>query len=400
MSVNFIDKEGKQNEVDLDVSIYREADDNQITVPQLLNKKYPTSLDGPDAFTQMCASAGLFFKEDRKHGVRAPSLSQVIDAPRMNAGGTIVREASPASRVLLPAAILQYVESKLARDLTTGPNTFDDAVAVSQSIANNRALQPVISYTGTGGPENIRAQRISQLDKPAMMLSITASDVARKIPTSSVGLEISREAMQAFTLDLVGLTLARYFAIERFNVLQDNLLSFLNGDADGENTPMATSKSALAQVKANTLDATIVAAGGLTHKAWLAWLYTNIIYRRIDWIVTDFAGLMAIENRTGRPTNVQNDSTDRLDRSFKVMYPGMKDAPVNVFVVDASAGWPANTIMGFMSSAAIMKITNSLADYAAVEEFVLQKKTGMRYDTGVLYTRLYDEAFAVLSLTL
>ena len=52
-----------------------------------------------------------------------------------------------------------------------------------------------------------------------------------------------------------------------------------------------------------------------------------------------------------------------------------------------------------MSSQAIMKVTNSLADYAAVEEFVLQRKTGMRYDTGVLYTRLYDEAFDVLSLT-
>jgi len=138
----------------------------------------------------------------------------------------------------------------------------------------------------------------------------------------------------------------------------------------------------------------------LTQKAWLAWLYRNIRYRRIDTIVTDFAGLMAIENRTNRPTNVQNDSTDRIDRPFVVSYPGMDDQPIKVFVMDTGSSWPANTIMGFDSRHALMKVTNLLADYAAVEEFVLQKKTGMRFDSGVLYTRLYDEAFDTLSLTL
>ncbi len=397
----FVDARGEQHEENLDVSIYREATAKNLSVRQLLNQKYPTAVDGPDAFTQMCASAGLFFKEDRKNGITAPSLAQVLDAPVMNAAGTIVRDASPASRILFPAAVLQYVESRLQRDYTTGPNAFDNAVAVSQTVANNRTQQPVIKYTDTSGPESgVRAQRISQLDSPTTMLTITASDIVRKIPTTSIGLEISREAMQAFTLDLVGMTLVRFFAIERYNVLNDNLLGFLQGDADSVVTPMSANTSALAQVKANSLDSTISAAGTLTQKAWLLWLYRNIIYRRLDWIVTDIAGLMAIENRTGRPTNVMNNSTDRIDRAFKVTYPEMQDTPINVFVVDPSVGWPANTIMGFMSSGAIMKITNSLADYAAVEEFVLQKKTGMRYDTGVLYSRLYDEAFDTLSLTL
>ena len=325
MSVIFKNAAGEQHDVDLDVSIYREAEDNHLTVRQLINRKYPTAVDGPDAFTQMCASAGLFFKEDLKHGVHAPNLAAVIDAPRMNAGGTIVRDASPASRVLFPAAILQYVESQLARDFTSGPNAFDSAIAISQSVANNRVLQPVISYTGAGGPMNTRAQRIAQLASPAMMLAITASDVARAIPTSSVGLEISKEAMQAFTLDLVGMTLVRYFAIERFNILQDNLLNFLNGDPDGVNAPMSSSKNALVQTTARSLDPTISTAGVLTQTAWLKWLYQNIQYRRMDWLVTDFAGLLAIDNRVGRPTNIMNNSTDRVDRAFKVTYPDMKE---------------------------------------------------------------------------
>lgn len=397
MSVNFKNAKGEMHDVDLETSVYREAHDSGLTVRQLINQKHPTQVDGPDAFTQMCASAGLFFKEDRMNGVKAPTLSNIIDQPVKDATGSIVREATPASRILFPAAVLEYVESKLARALADGPNAFDNAVAVSQTVSGPRIEQPVISYDNAGGPENSRAQRIAQLDKPAMMLTITAADIARKIPTSSLGMEMSKEALAAFTLDLVGMTLVRYFAIERYMTLNENLLMFLQGDTDGVDTAMATSKSALTQVKADTLDATITAAGELTQLAWLKWLYRNIIYRRLDWIVTDFNGLMSIETRTNRPTNVMNDSTDRIDRAFKVVYPGLEDQPIKVFVVDS--GWPANTIMGFMSSQAIMKVTNSQAEYSAVEEFVLQKKTAMRFDSGVLYTRLYDEAFDVLSLT-
>lgn len=400
MSVVFVDRTGQQCEENLDVSLYREAEAEKLSVRQLINKKYPTSVDGADAFTQMCASAGLFFQPDLKNGVKAPTIKQLLDSPVRNASGTVVREAAPESRILFPAAIIEYVESRLARDNTSGPNAFDNMVAVSQSITGNRFEQPIVDYNTFGGPEQARSRRIAQLDKPTMMVSITASDVTRTIPTSAIGLEMSKEAQQAFTLDFIALTLVRYFAVERFNIMQETLLAILQGDADGTNTSTATVQSALGQVKANTFDATITDAGTLTQKAWLSWLYRNIRYRRIDSIVTDFAGLLAIENRVNRPTVVQNDSTDRIDRPFVVAYPGMDEQPIKVFVMDTGSGWTANTIMGFDSRYAIMKVTNLLADYAAVEEFVLQKKTAMRFDSGVLYTRLYDEAFDVLSLTL
>ena len=400
MSVEFVDKAGQQCEENLDVGIYREAEHERMSVRQLINKKYPSAVDGPDSFTQMCKSAGLYFEPDRKHGVKAQTLNNLFDQPVRDASGAIVRDATPSSRILFPAAIIEYVESKLARDLTSGPNAFDNMIAVEQSVSGARFEQPIVNYETFGGPEQARARRISQLAKPSMMVTITASDVTRTIPTSSIGLEMSKEAQQAFTLDFIAMTLVRYFAVERFNTMQEALLLFLQGDSDGVNTSTATVQSALAQVKADTLDSTIVSAGVLTQKAWLAWLYRNIRYRRIDTIVTDFAGLMAIENRTNRPTNVQNDSTDRIDRPFVVSYPGMDDQPIKVFVMDTGSSWPANTIMGFDSRHALMKVTNLLADYAAVEEFVLQKKTGMRFDSGVLYTRLYDEAFDTLSLTL
>ena len=399
MSVVFIDKDGQQCEENLDVSIYRAAEANSMSVRQYVNRKYPTRADDKDAFTQMCASAGIFFAPQRKAGVKSPTLKQLFDEPVRDASGTIVRDASPASRILFPAAVIEYVESKLERDLTSGPNAFDSMVAVNQSIAGNKFEQPVVNFATFGGPEQARARRISQLDKPAMMVSITASDVTRTLPTSSIGLEMSKEAQAAYTLDFIGMTLARYFAVERYNVMKEALLAILQGDADGTNSSIATVQSALSQTKADTLDATITSAGALSHNAWIKWLFRNIKYRRIDTIVTDIAGLLAIEQRTNRPTNVMNNSTDRIDRPFVVSYPGFEDQPVKVFVLDTDDGWPANTLMGFDSRSAIMKVTNLLADYVAVEEFVLQKKTAMRFDSGVLYSRLYDEAFDVLSLT-
>ncbi len=400
MSVVFIDRAGQQCEENLDVNIYRTAENEGMSVRQYINKKYPTRADDKDAFTQMCASAGIFFAPQRKAGVKSPTLKQLFDEPVKDASGSIVRDASPASRILFPAAVIEYVESKLERDLTSGPNAFDSMIAVQQNINGAKFEQPIVNFTGYGGPESARARRIAQLDKPSMMVSITASDITRTLPTSAIGLEMSKEAQAAYTLDFIGMTLARYFAVERYNIMKEALLAILQGDADGTNSSIATVQSALAQTKADTLDALVTVAGTLTHKAWIKWLFRNIKYRRIDTIVTDIDGLLAIENRTGRPTNVQDNSKDRIDRPFTVSYPGFEDQPVRVFVLETADGWPANTIMGFDSRSAIMKVTNMLADYVAVEEFVLQKKTAMRFDSGVLYSRLYDEAFDTLSLTL
>jgi len=83
---------------------------------------------------------------------------------------------------------------------------FDQMVGNEVTVNTNRYEQPVVSYTKV---ETARRQAISQLAEPSRMLTITAADVMRTIPTESIGLEISDQALQATTLDLVGLSLRR-----------------------------------------------------------------------------------------------------------------------------------------------------------------------------------------------
>ena len=392
--VSFIDADGMRQEASFAPELYKAAMENNMTVRQYINFKYPTAHDAKhDTFVQMCASAGLHFKQDKAMGVNSAPLRMVLDGPINHEAGAITGNVNPVqSRILFPAAILEYVESAMAVDRTSAVTAFDRTVALTTTVANSRVEQPVISYAGKDGPEDSRSQVISQLTRPTAMLSITASEVSKKIATKSLGLEVSDEATQSTTLDLVGLALRRQMEVEGYAMAMEALVAMLSGDTDN-------GQSALSQTKANTLDATIVANGVLTQTAWVKWLYTDLATRRIDWVFTDLAGALAIENRTGKP-NISTDdpNSPRIDALFNLAFPQLVKN-VQMFIVPADWGWPANTIMGIQQSSAIHKYVNSAAQYAAMERFALRKGQGLRFDFGSLYVRLFDDAFSVLSLT-
>jgi hypothetical protein len=392
--VSFIDVEGQRQQISLAPELYKAAADNNMTVRQYINHKYPSASDAKhDTFVQLCASAGLHFKQDKSLGVNSAPLKVVLDSPVSHEAGAITSNVNPVqSRILFPAAVLEYVESKMAVDRTSVVTAFDRTVALTTTVPNARIEQPVINYTGKDGPEDSRAQVTSQLARPPAMLSITTSDVTQKIPTKSLGILVSDEALQSTTLDLVGLALQRQMEVEGYSLAAEALIDMLSGDVDN-------GQSALAQTKANTLDTAIVAAGALTQTAWIKWLYTNLQSRRIDWVFTDIAGAMAIENRTGKP-NISGDdpNSPRIDTIFNIAFPQLVKN-VQMFIVPSDWGWTANTIMGIQSNSAIHKYVNSSASYSAMERFALQKGQGLRFDFGSLYARLFDDAFSVLSLT-
>jgi hypothetical protein len=392
--VYFTDAAGLRQEMSFGPSLYRAAMDKNMTVRQYINSEYPTASDAShDTFVQMCASAGLHFKQDKLMGVNSAPLKVVLDGPINPEAGAITGNVNPVqSRILFPAAILEYVESAMAVDRTSVISAFDKTVALTTTVPHARIERPVISYGQKDGPEDSRSQVISQLTRPPAMLSITASDVTKKIPTRSIGLEVSDEALQSTTRDLVGLALRRQTEVEGYAMAGEALIDMLSGDLDN-------GQAALAQVKANTLDATIVAAGVLTQTAWVTWLYTNLQSRRIDWVFTDLAGALAIENRTGKPTISSDDpNSPRIDTIFNIAFPQLVKN-VKMFIVPSDWGWTANTIMGIQSEYAIHKFVNSSASYSAMERFALRKGQGLRFDFGTMYERMFDGAFAVLSLT-
>lgn len=384
------DRSGKLVEVPLHVQMYREAADQKISFEQYCNQNFDTDPDKyGSAFNQLLASEGMQVKPSKEYGLNPKSMDEILN-PKA-ASGTVVKEAVPASRILFPAAILSAIEDKLSVDLETTPNAFEGMIAVDDTIQGDRFERPILNYSK---PEAGRHQVISQLALPNTLLTITASDTVRKIPTFSLGMEISEQAMKASTLDLVGLALARQAAVER-NERAMNYMTFLyNGDADmGQGDLSAKLK------RANEFDSTVTTAGTISQKAWIKWLNLNHTKRRISHIVCDLDFAMALENRTGKPIITgDNPNSVRIDAIPSVLNPSW-DFNTKIFLTQ-DPNWPANRAMGIDSRYAIHRVKSLSAAYEAIENLVMRRATQMRFDFGEIVYRLYDDAFEVLSLDL
>jgi hypothetical protein len=389
----FIDDTGATREVALDVSMYRIAADNNLSLEQYINRQYPVNVHG-SAFDQMLASEGVFIRGNRDIGLRAATLDEVLNGRPKTEAGVIVKDAVPQSRILFPAAILSAIEDKLVEDLTITPNAFNGLVAIDDVVSTDRWERPILNFSK---PEAARSQGIAQLALPASMLTITASQISRAIPTRSLGLEVSDQALRATTLDLVSLALTRQRAVERNERAFEFLLSLLNGDQDMEMPALSTITGKVRT--AASFDAAITTAGTLSQRAWVGFLFNNATRRTITHVVTDIDGALAIENRTGRPNVMTDDNkSPRINTEMTVVNP-MWPTNVKVFIVPPGQNWPANTLLGLDSRYAIHRVSSSTASYEAVENYVMKRSTAMRFDTGEVVERLFDDAFDALSLT-
>jgi len=378
------------------MALYREAMDKKIPLRKLMNQKYPTIAGGPDSFMQACHSAGLRFSDNDHTGVPAANLQEIFD-PAVDATGSYTSSpAVPDSRILFPAALLEVIEDQLQSKEDVATGAFENLIGYRKTITTPRFEQPVVSYSGAQGPEDSAFQRVAQNTRPPIMLSIKAADVSRTVPTTAIGMEISREALQATTLDFVAMTMTRFLKKANYAEWVTQMGLLLSGDPDAKVTTMSAATSALSVVKASAYDSTIVANGVVTQKAWLAFLYANSMEMQKTHMVCDFAAALAIENRTGRPTNVMNNSIDRLDVPFRISYPVFQSS-VDLIVMPTGT-FTANTVMAIDKSQAIAKVTSSAAEYSAIEEVVMKKATNIRLDRGWTIYRMYDDGFGVLSL--
>lgn len=386
----FIDAQGATQQIDLGLDVIKAAGDNKMTVRDFVNQAYPTNAEAyGDSFSQMCASEGIILQPNKRYGIRAGSLDSIVNGRTTMEAGAIVRTPNSQARVLLMPAIGALVEDKLVGDLTMNANAFDNFVAYDQVIADEWLLWPEVNYAG---PEAGRSQITSQLAKPATMMTLTTSEKSLRVPTYSLGIEWSEQATKYLNLDFISLSIARQVAVERNERANQNFLAMLNGDADIG----MSSLSALGKVKtAVSLDA--AASTGITQKAFMLWLYNNSKKRRINALVTDIAGAMALENRANKPVITgDNPNSPRIDAQVSVANPTW-DANLPIFIMDATSGWPANTIMGIDTEYGIHRVTSSNSSYQAQEDFVLRRGSAMRFDYGSICRRLYNDAFECLT---
>lgn len=404
--VSFIDKTGQRIQVNLQegnpMQIYADASAKKVSLRQHINSQYPTIPGGPDTFTQMCLSAGLRFKKNQETGEPAANLMEILDPLAANQTGGVNTNYPqvPDSRLLFPAAVMESIEAAMQTREKEAMGAFAELIAPNYNdvIASDRWEQPVISFDGKKGPEDSAWRRTAQNAPPPLMLSLTAADVTRTIPTKAVSMSISHKVLQNNTLDVIGRTMERFYVKADYTEWVAWLGLILSGDTDATNTPMATAKSALSSITAASLDTSITVAGTMTQDAWVKYLFRNSLSMRKTHIVTDLAGAMALDTRTNRPTNQMNNSIDRIDVAFQMIFPYGQN-PVRVLAMPTGT-WSANTYMGLDASQAIGKVTSSTSDYQAVQDMVLLRTMQLRFDRGYILYRVYDDAYDTLTLTI
>lgn len=391
----FLDAQGNPQQVELHVSMYREAAESGMSLQHFINAKYPTdTAKYGSAFQQMMASEGIFVKPNRELGIRASTMDEILNGPKMGAGSSVVKDGVPASRILFPAVFLLAIEDKLIANLTMTADAFDNMLASDEAIANDRYEQPLINFDK---PSAGFSQGVAQLAQPSSMLTITAKDVAYRIPTFSLGMEISDQALKAATIDIVALSLARQAAVQRNIRAQGYMLALLNGDPDNKLGAGDGSLASLGLVDTSTSFDAAATGGVLTQKAWMKYLIKNGTKRTITHVVTDIDSAMKIEGRTGKPTVFTDDAqSPRIDTQFILMNPTWAKNP-QIFLTQDPA-WPAGTLMGLDKSWAIRRVRNINADYQAIEAMVMRRSQQMRFDFGEHVNRLYDDAFGCMTI--
>lgn len=405
------DKNGVIQKVQLDVTLYKEASEKNVSVAQLINQKFEdadTSVG--TAYQQICASEGLTLVSKNPFGQKPATVHDVLEG---KAGFDVSVANSKdrtdpygnASRLLFPSAILDIVEDLYYDDRGDEDGNFRSLVKTELPIAGDFYRQPTLSYQNAGGANagvnGAKAARVTQLGELPNILKITTGDRHYNIPAYGIGIEMSQEAMKGTTLDLFGLTVKRYIDIERNARVYGYMSNLFLGDPD-------QNSGAVAAVTTNSLDSSSP-AGVVTHKAWIKFLARNRRRRKITHVICDLDTYLKIESRTGRPGSNNYDPTlMRLDPQISAMTGAMVGFGNDVkwFIVDpATEGGPvpANTVWGLDKEQAIKLVRNTEADFKATEQFVLRRAERMVWTWSEEALRLFGDtdltAFDVLTIS-
>ena len=379
------DATGAVAELDVDMNLFRAGSEAGAAHGlRHLDATIDTAPEGLKPSEQVYAQMGLHRKDITLKAAMGMEAYQ----------GASTQDNSVTGRLVTQAFLMDAIESSLRANDYGILGLFNTKAAVTDSINGTKFDRPILNFTR---PAGARSKAIAQLSEPTSMLLLTASDKSFRISGSSIGIEYSDQAASAVSLPIVTLSMQRQAEEEALERVEDQMLAFLNGDTDLDMAALATVSGAVKNAKTD-FDAALTVAGTLSQKAWVGWLFNNSRKRTINTVITDLAGALAIENRSGRP-NVQGDNatSKRIDTLDTVVNPSWPDR-VDV-IISQDPNWPANTIVGFDSRFGYHVVTSTSMSYSAMEEFAIRRSTKMRIDSGSIAYRLFDDAWSVLTLT-
>lgn len=378
------DATGALVEVDVNMDTFHAASEaGAVHGLRHLDNQIQTSADGLTASQQIYAQAGLH---------RADlSLKDVLDLKGYQGAST--QDGSVTGRLVTQAYLMDVIENALRESDYGIMGLFNRKAALVQSIPDTKFERPILNYTR---PEAGRSRGIAQLSEPASMMLLTSSDKSYRIAGTSIGIEYSDRVAANISLPIVAMSMQRQAETEAMERVEDQLLNFLNGDTDLDMPALSSVPGAVKNAKTN-YDSTLT-AGKLSQKAWVGWLFNDSRKRRIDTIITNIDGALAIESRSGRPTvSGDNATSRRIDTLESVINPTWPDN-VDV-IISQDPNFPANTIIGFDSRYGYHVVNSTVLAYSAFQEFALRRSSKLRVDSGSISYRLFDDAWSVLTLT-
>ena len=383
--IGIIDQFGQTQQIKIYLQTLAEAKAGGFKhIPAMLNARFPMAAGKPTASQQLYAQMGA--------GMKGTKLNYALQGQGFNAGA-VTEDGSVAGRLVALPYLMDVIENKLTSSDYGIKGVFNRKAAVVESIGGTKFERPILNFSR---PEGARSRAISQLSEPASMLTLTSSDKGWKISGSSIGMEVSDEAAAAVNLDIVQLSMARQAEVEELERIEQQMLAFLNGDTDLDMSALSSVTGAVKNAKTD-FDSSLT-VGTLSQKAWVNWLFYGSRVRRIDTVITNLAGALAIEGRAGRPVVTGDNATSkRIDTLESVVNPSWPDQ-VDV-VISQDPNWPANTIVGFDSRYGYHVVNSTTLAYSAMEQFAIRRSTKYRVDTGSISYRLFDDAWQVLTLT-
>jgi len=399
--------EGGEKEGELKLEDYRTAEKMGMTVSGFINAKYSDAdPKWGSAFEQGCQSLGIYTKDDPKNGILASRMSDVLDGSvtakmageGLAIGGTIVTPSqqgtTPSSRIFFPEVVLNLMNQFLLENHDPESEIWSRMISSRETINTEMFTQPLIDVTA---PRSERSIPTSQNAMPKTLISITASEYSKRIATNSIGLQISDQAQQRASIDLVATIMAQQAQGEKYAQLWEDINNVVTGNIDA-------GQGALATTAASTYDA--AATGGvMTQKAWLKALYDETRKVSYDSVICDLDAFLALQDRTGRPLifdpTTSGPNAGALGTYGLNVEPNILNWAVgvpNVLIVPAGT-IPASHLLMFDSRYALREVTNASATYAATEQMVMQRSSVYRVDFGSMIYRLTEEAFQLLDFS-
>lgn len=310
--------------------------------------------------------------------------------PSGSQAATVGNDGSVTGRLVTEAVLFDAIENHLRDDLSGYPLMLSQNAALRRQITGTRWETPILDFKR---PANARPEPVSQLSEPKRMLTLTTANKRNAILGESIGIEYSDQVAKDISIDVVALSLKRQATEAAAALAMYQIMSLLNGDVD-YGMPALASVIPGGAVAASSLDST-AGGGKLTQAAWVKFLWRNNLRRTITTVITDLNGALAIENRQGRPT-VMNDfgTSKRIDTMDNIVNPRWPDKVDVIITQDPS--WPANTIVAFDKQFGYNYVTSASTDYSATEAHVIRRSTRMRFDTGSMVERFMADAWDIL----